>query len=60
MKPIVMQEAVQFLLEKAATITTILTKEHHKMIRYFVEVEYRNEIIIKERELFLKNWSFAE
>ena len=29
MKPIVMQEAVQFLMEKAAKITKIMTQNHH-------------------------------
>ena len=53
MKPIVMQEAVHFLMEKAATITKILTHNHHKMICSYLDFKKLNERHLKERELFL-------
>lgn len=59
-KPIVFEEAVQFLIRESASIADMLTKSHHKIITNFMDFIDRNETMIKEREVIKQKWQYVE
>ena len=48
-KPIVMNEAVEFLKEQTNALVKVLTKTHHQLIKNFLEFRARNEDMRNER-----------
>ena len=60
LKPIVMSMAVDFLKREGSNITTLLTQQHHVVIKNFLEHKRRNEKMIAEREVILKHWKQTE
>lgn len=60
LKPIVMSMAVDFLKREGSNITTLLTRQHHVVIKNFLEHKRRNEKMIAEREVILKHWKQTE
>ena len=60
LKPVVFEEAKEFLEKEAEHLTQSITKMHHLVINQFIKFKSRNENIIKERDILLKNWRTTE
>ena len=59
-RPIIMQEAVDFLKAQSQVIAKVLTTAHHKLLTSVIEARSRNEQYIAEREHCRNNWSIIE
>ena len=60
MKPIAMQIAVDFLKKESQFLANVLTRQHHNVIKTFLDYKERSEAVMKEREVIYKHWQLAE
>lgn len=55
-----MQLAADFVKLQAEAITKELTKEHHNVLRSFLDFKRRTDYIIEERDELREKWSICE
>ena len=60
LKPIYLQEAVDFVKSRSEEIVKLLTRTHHIMIKNFLDFKTRSEKMQYERDILLENWRTTE